>query len=328
MHRAVRPLRARYIGYTKGTMNHGDEALIWIIRELLAPEIEVLTEGDEYDLALLGGGTLINQSPWLIDAFEAALNKAKGGMTLGTGVGDPAFWGDHFERWSALLNRCDFVGVRGPRSVQLLHQRQIEKAICVGDPYLWLRSPVERDPIPRRLGVNLGGTNNSLWGGGKDQEYLEYAAGELSALRRKDWSFIWLSVWEQDLPLLERVRARVDSLSPGVIDVRTQPLEAYAALAGCDVFLGEKLHASAMAAVAGIPFIALEYQPKVVDFAASIEMADCCLSTAIREPGALTDKIEELHGRRDVAQMKMIEARDRLRLELIEFTRAIEKRFC
>jgi hypothetical protein len=30
---AEQPITARYIGYTRGPDNHGDEALLWIIRE-------------------------------------------------------------------------------------------------------------------------------------------------------------------------------------------------------------------------------------------------------------------------------------------------------
>jgi hypothetical protein len=85
-------VKALYVGYTADTENYGDEALQWIIRDLLAPEIEVVVSGNDFDIALLGGGTLINQSPWLIDHFASKLKQAGRGIVFGTGVGDLSFW--------------------------------------------------------------------------------------------------------------------------------------------------------------------------------------------------------------------------------------------
>ncbi len=290
-------MRALYVGYTHGTENHGDEALIWILRDLLAPEIEVVTKAEEFDVALLGGGTLINQSPWLIDHFEAQLNRAGRGLVFGTGVGDLSFWGDHFARWIPLLRRCAAVGVRGPDSLALLQKHGLNGAVMTGDPYLWLHAPVRRPPIPRRLGVNLGSTKNSLWGT-NDQDLCDYVYEGLQHLKSQGWTFNFLSVWSQDLPMLDELRGRLGTASAGpVLDARSQTLETYSMLAGCEVFLGEKLHANAMAAVAGVPFVALEYQPKVRDFSASLSMDPWTLSTAERDPLRLVNLIQDLSNR-------------------------------
>lgn len=315
------PLRARYVGYTTGTENHGDEALLWIIRELLAPEIEVVTAPGPCDLALLGGGTLLNQSPWLIDEFAAALDQARCGAVLGTGVGDLFFWGNHFARWRPLLERCRWIGVRGPDSLALLQQHDIERAELIGDPYLWLHAPVKREPIPRLLGVNLGCTHEALWGG-DDADLLAQVGAALRSLRDRGWRFAWFSVWSKDLPLLDGVRRAVDAAGP-LYDVRAQPLEAYAALAGCALFLGEKLHANAMAAVAGVPFLALEYQPKVRDFAASIDMGAWVVSTAERDPQALARRLLALEAARDAVRARMIAARNRARARIEAFAARI-----
>jgi len=320
------PLRALYIGYTKGTDNHGDEALIWIIRDLLAPEIEVVIGSDEFDIALLGGGTLINQSPWLIDVFGPALDKTGRGLIIGTGVGDLTFWGNRFARWAPLLNRCDFVGVRGPDSLTLLKEHGVTGAVCVGDPYLWLRSPAEREPIPRHLGVNLGSTNNSLWGT-NDQDFLDYVTAVLAKLRERGWSFIWVSVWSRDIAFIESVRRKVDPDSPPVLDARTQPLETFSAISACDVFVGEKLHANAMAAIAGVPFVALEYQPKVRDFARSVALGEWVVSAAERDPQVLIDLIETQRSQREALKVKMTAARDELRKRLSDFVMTIKTHY-
>ena len=155
-----------------------------LIRDMLAPEIEVTAAAGDCDLALLGGGTLINQSPWLIDEFKGALDRAGRGAVFGTGVGDPAFWGDHFDRWRPLLERCEHVGVRGPRSLDLLRRNGFERAVCIGDPYLSLRAPAAEEFTRRKMGINLGETNDSHWGG-TDREFLDFMAGALGQLRER-----------------------------------------------------------------------------------------------------------------------------------------------
>mgnify|MGYP001375800061 CR=1 FL=1 len=319
-------MRALYVGYTKGTKNHGDEALIWIIRDLLAPEIEVITEGSDYDVALLGGGTLINQSPWLIDQFESALNRAGRGVVFGTGVGDLDFWGNHFDCWVPLLRRCEAVGVRGPHSLALLQRHGFMDAIVTGDPYLWLRPPVRRRPVAKHLGVNFGSTNNALLGAGRDEDLGEFLAEVLDRLGREGWSFSFLSVWSQDVPLLERLRARLGPAAGPLFDSRLQPLETFSMLASCDLFLGEKLHANAMAAVAGVPFVALEYQPKVRDFAASLDMEPWVVSTAERDPAVVVARIRELNRRNAEARRGLARARARLRASLSRFTSEVRQR--
>lgn len=314
--------RIRYVGYTRGTENHGDEALIWIIRDLLEPEFTMVLEDENCDLALLGGGTLINQSPWLIEAFERALERCGRGAVFGTGVGDTFFWGDHFKRWIPLLARCEWVGVRGPDSLALLRERGCEHASCIGDPYLWLRSPVAREPVPRRLGVNLGSTHDSHWGG-EDAPLLERVAESLRLLATAGWSFQWFSVWSKDLALLEDLRMRVAPGSPPVLDARADTLRALAAISGCELVLAEKLHACAMAAVAGVPFIALEYQPKVRDFAASLDMQDWVVRTDFDAPAALADSLRQLAECRETVRGALGDAVEAKRRSLQAFAAGI-----
>lgn len=323
----ARPLRARYVGYTTGTENHGDEALIWIIRDLLAPEIHVSCDAETFDVALLGGGTLINQSPWLIDHYQSLLDRApRGGIVFGSGVGDTAFWGDHFARWNALLARCRFVGVRGPDSLALLRANGFDAALDIGDPYLALRSPLERPPVPRLLGVNFGTANRAIHGG-DEEGWLDRMTEVLTRLRGEGWSFVWLSVWSKDLPILQAARARVGEDSGPLYDARTQCLEALAALAGCEAFLGEKLHAIAMAAVAGVPFVALEYQPKVRDFTRSLDMDEWTISTAERDAAALGARVEELARRRNEVRARLLAARDERRRRILAFAQTIRRHF-
>ncbi len=285
--------KARYIGYVKDTENHGDEALIWIIRDLLAPEVEVSVDAEDFDIALLGGGTLINQSPWLIDVFGDNLARARHGLVFGTGVGDPLFWGDTFSRWTPLLKRCIRVGVRGPHSAELLADHGFPNAEMTGDPYLALHTPMDWRPAPKRLAINFGTANGAIFGG-DEEGFIDFISNLLASLRKDGWTFVWVSVWSRDLEIMRRVR---DSTVPGsgpLFDARSQTLETLSAISGCTAFLGEKLHALAMAAVAGTPFLAWEYQPKVLDFCASLGMEDHIISTRERDIQSTKHRLDRL----------------------------------
>lgn len=311
------PVRARYIGYTKDTENHGDEALCWIIKRLLAPGIEVVFTDAETDLALLGGGTLINQSPWLIEMFQQTLDRSRGGIVFGTGVGDTLFWGDTFSHWNSLLERCQYVGVRGPLSLQLLQQAGLNKAEVLGDPYLAIAPPLEPSPVPRSITINFGTTNNSLLGG-DEAGFIESMRALLLQLQGDGWHLNWLSVWSRDLDIMRDLRSAWP-VDPGPLyDARTQAIEALAAIAASDIFLGEKLHACAMAAVAGTPFIAYEYQPKVRDFAESVGMGSWVVSTRDREPEGLRARINTLALQRQVVADRLRRQVTRRRQDILD----------
>lgn len=289
-----RPIRAKYVGYTSETENHGDEALMWIIKELLAPEIEVVFDGDDHDIALLGGGTLINQSPWLIEHYRNMLKRSRfGGLVFGTGVGDTTFWGNHFGEWNNLLREIKFIGVRGPRSEELLRENGTTHGEFIGDPYLSIRPPMEPAPRPGSIGINFGSTNDSLFGG-NEKDYLEFLHEVVGRLMKQGWTPILISVWSKDLPLAIAMQERLGLPSSSIYDARSQSLETLARLASCEVFVGEKLHACAMAAICNVPFIALEYQPKVRDFCESIGMEQYTVSTADRDPDGLVGMITGL----------------------------------
>ena len=50
-------------------------------------------------------------------------------------------------------------------------------------------------------------------------------------------------------------------------------------IASADVVIGERLHAVVLAAAMGTPFVAVEYRPKVRDFAASVGREDVVVRT-------------------------------------------------
>ena len=124
---------------------------------------------------------------------------------------------------------------------------------------------------------------------------VEVLGGQVDAGRR----LLWISVWTKDYPIVECLRERVGVDSGPIVDARSDPHVAMKAIGRCEVFLGEKLHAAAIAALARTPFIAFEYQPKVRDFTEFIGMGYWTLSTEIRNPETICAMMDELREERD-----------------------------
>ena len=61
-------------------------------------------------------------------------------------------------------------------------------------------------------------------------------------------------------------------------------------LARADVVVAERLHAAVIAAAAGTPFVAIEYRPKIRDFARSVGQDDL----VIRSDSVSGDKLADL----------------------------------
>lgn len=78
---------------------------------------------------------------------------------------------------------------------------------------------------------------------------------------------------DNDLKMLNAFRQRVAGLDM-VLHEPTTAQEAAEILARCDLFLGERLHALIMAAILGIPFVALVYDVKVREMVKYLGMQD------------------------------------------------------
>ena len=68
-------------------------------------------------------------------------------------------------------------------------------------------------------------------------------------------------------------------------------------LAEADLVVGERLHAVVLAAAVGTPFVALEYRPKLADFAASVGADDVVVRTdqvSVERIGAAAERARQL----------------------------------
>jgi GT2 family glycosyltransferase len=260
---------ARYVGWT-GRFNLGDDLMLDCVRELI-PWAEIVEHGEPRDLILLGGGTLINRRTylrWVTERDSPRFERA----TLGTGVASPDFWGvtEDTGRWIRWLSTCVYVGVRGPRSVETLRSWGYtgDVEVC-GDSALLTRARPDIQPTPGRIVVSPAWTKGELWGG-SDQSVMKALASAIDTWRGEGHEIVCLASSPEDdgqiLQLSQMTGGTVLSYLAGYSNRRA----AVDLIASSDLVIGERLHACIIAAAVSTPFVAIEYRPKLRDFAESV----------------------------------------------------------
>jgi polysaccharide pyruvyl transferase WcaK-like protein len=233
--------------------------------------LRVIAPGSES--MLVGGGTSI-LSPPLLRTLQHATSLGLRFSTLGTGVDDASFFGQlepaALLAWRDVFASSEHVGVRGPESVAALRELGVENPRMVGDPAVVLAR--ETPPVVddgQVVGINVGTAYGAVWGG--DEERAVDAVTQLAlSLRRAGWSVRLFSVWPPDTAIAVRM-AQQASLGPdSVLAEYVDGRRLAEALGHCDVFVGMKLHSQILAICAGVPTVAIEYQPKTSDFMSSI----------------------------------------------------------
>ncbi|MBX7457692.1 polysaccharide pyruvyl transferase family protein [Qipengyuania sp. 1NDH17] len=297
--------RTGYIGFV-GHDNLGDEAMYEAAHALLGPRVETLsTPGGErllartplggtarFELAFLGGGTLVNAN--YIDIAEQCLDLGIPLATLGTGVGSAGFSGSEGEldpRWARALSRFERVGVRGPHSLAQLHRAGVDKAEIIGDLALAL-TPDAQDCDPNSKTLLF---NTSVGRTSEDKARLAAfdtaMASELARLAAAGWTIVPLAFHSDDLEPIGKVLA---AAGLGGTAIQCPPtFEAYRQFArrAC-LSVSVRLHGSVLASMCGLPNLLLEYRRKCRDFCASIEAEDNLLGYADFSSEELRSKLD------------------------------------
>jgi polysaccharide pyruvyl transferase WcaK-like protein len=324
--------RIGYIGWIADG-NMGDEAMYLAHRRLLpdvrfAPlptprMINVLGRVLPHDLVqgvMLGGGTLIGW-PVFRRPLEAVLSRGSLPVfMLSTGVEDPEFevrkpthaqalrgaWGHarstralverELAQWVPLLSSADHVRVRGPRSAEVLQSLGLRPEV-VGDPALLLADRRLSDSVDDRvLGLNVG-LADGVWGDRPDRIFdAVVALGRVFSL--EGWSVKLVPTWFGDVPIM-RAAARQIGGNASVFERFRNLTELLAALRGCRVFVGEKLHSVVLASAVYTPAFALAYHPKCTDFQASLGREEFAMRTDRLDLAELAARVEDLDRRAD-----------------------------
>jgi polysaccharide pyruvyl transferase WcaK-like protein len=125
----------------------------------------------------------------------------------------------------------------------------------------------------------------------------------ISRLHRQGHEIVLMSAFPADdrwlIQLMQEAEVADAIYVPGYADLD----ETLRWLASAELVIGERLHASILAAATTTPFVALEYRPKIRDFAKSIDA---------EEQVVRTDELQNLDGAVSAALQRTDELRTQL----------------
>lgn len=283
-----------------------------------------------FSVYLLGGGTLINRNETVLNACLSYSAMTRKSFIFGAGVANEQFWLQFEQRrdlrvqWKRYFDRCSFIGVRGPDSLDCMHEMGVDAEI-IGDPVLALGRPsISPKKKEKRIGINFGFSNDRLWGG-SDFRLWEYMVGFIQLLLDDGWTPSIFNVYDRDLVCVNSILRgkNWENIIPVANYCEGDISSALDYFDDIDIFVGEKLHASVFAAITFTPFCMIEYRPKCHDFMASIGMIDYNVKTNEAIPGLLMDKVKWIYDRIDPIQEELFLIISKYRNKLHESSKVV-----
>jgi glycosyltransferase involved in cell wall biosynthesis/polysaccharide pyruvyl transferase WcaK-like protein len=277
--RSTGKIRINYVGFT-GRDNLGDEAVLAGVRRLL-PEAEIARDQSDAEVLMVGGGTLINGKGYYLTRVLRNDSPDLERVLFGTGVRSPSFWGttENMAEWVSFIDSALYAGVRGPDSVGYLEELGYKgKMDIFGDPALALTPPVGTEEVSGRIVVCPVHTGGDLWGK-DDGVVFARLADTVRKLRSAGHEIVMMSAFPSDDRWLIEIMRAADATNAIYVPGYANLEATMGWLASADLVIGERLHASILAAACETPFVALEYRPKIRDFAKSIGLGRQVLRT-------------------------------------------------
>ena len=283
-----------------------------------------------FELALLGGGTLINQKPQFYQEVAAALAAGLPVASFGTGVGEPERWGDHRAEWAELLRQFRFLGVRGPLSARTLAEAGITNHVVTGDSCLLEQRPALAPP--RTSGGPLSLWLDLSFGAHETRETLLFRYELLNLLARLERdrriAITLFTTWPVYLPWIEEQIAMSFGERRPVLTIDEQTRDR---LAEADVGLVYRLHAAAGLLHFAVPTLVVSYESKCRDFLAHLGLEDLVVTANPSGVGRLREVLEgDLDGWRRQTRERVSAALDqghaRAEQHLGEFISALAPR--
>ena len=324
--------RAAYVGGWLGHNNLGDEALFQAYKELfpgvcLCPvtghreEATLARITKAFDSAVMAGGTLIGNKGNFLVRSQRMLNIARYRFVFGTGVANYEFWEGrkmsggksrqyNLSLWCSILEKCDYVGVRGPQSQEMLLDAGLKNVEVVGDPILVFADCSKGiNYNDKTLGLNLGVGGGHMWDSEENvfKKYVEIA----SLARKAGWKVVWFVVWPKDYDIT-RSAAKASKTDEHIYTIYTDHTKYMNLVSDLTVFVGMKLHTVALTTCTGVPSIMLEYRPKCRDYMKSIQQEPLCERIDLINADKVWEKVLEIHSNRERYATKMADGVVRL----------------
>jgi polysaccharide pyruvyl transferase WcaK-like protein len=313
-----------YVGGWLGKHNLGDEAL-FSAYEALFPQVNLVhfNGGRVSQLlsrnlpgvkaGLLGGGTLIGPTPGFLRIARAFVKGGQKLIVFGTGVEDPGFWpsGSTLEEWRQLLERCPFIGVRGPISAEQLSSAGMKDIHIVGDPIVtFAHEEINSFPIPNSIGLNIGTSGAKVWG--NEAQICEEMIALAKRAREAKWQVDWFVVWPNDLEITRRAAA-ASGTSERIHQIYDEHQLFTAEVRKLSAFVGMKLHATALATCALTPSVMLEYRPKCRDYMQTIGQGAHTFQTDRFRSGVIWELVQSWNANHAEAANSLLQGIQRMK---------------
>ena len=260
-----------YVGFS-GNRNLGDDAMLGAIRSLM-PWANVDTDVPDPRIVMVGGGTLFNAGNYYLNRVKRVDGPNMERVVFGTGVRSDRFWDatERYEDWEPFLDSVLSIGVRGPDSLAAMRRWGYDGPVeVIGDPALSLERPDGVEAVEGRVVVCPLHTNGELWGG-DDEAVFDAIAATVARLKAGGHDIVLMTAHPADDRWAIEIMRRSGHPDLEYLAGYDELDDTLALLASADLVIGERLHAVVLAAAMGTPFVAVEYRPKLLDFARSID---------------------------------------------------------
>ena len=256
--------------------------------------------------AILGGGTLINDGDVWLAKTERLLNNGSRIFCIGTGVESSAFYGEDdttselLKKWVSVLERFEFVGVRGPRSKMILERAGAKKVVVTGDTALSLTEEnLKIGPSQGTVGITYGDVpGNPMWG--DRAQYRSELIKVIKSIIKSGSKVMLLPVWGIDLESNRSLLREISDPNCSMVEAYDSFSSFSKALQKCDIFIGQKLHSTIIALMNRVPSIMVEYRPKCLDFMSSVGLEEYVVKTSdftLKDFLKLYEKVQKNHGK-------------------------------
>ncbi|MGH9671263.1 MAG: polysaccharide pyruvyl transferase family protein [Terriglobales bacterium] len=257
------------------------------------------------ETGLLGGGTLINRNETYLNSYRLLRRRTGRPVPVfGSGVASTEIWSalsgwsDRRREWVELVSELPVVGVRGPLSQSALEAAGARNVTISGDPAVMFHTPLPpatESSEPKRclrIGVNCGHARSLLWG--SNAQIHESLACVVEQLARAGHTVELLSVWRHDTHYCRDIARRAGLSRAAVAPLLVSPRKFMERMKTLDLVVALKLHTGVMAAAANVPFVMLEYRPKCLDFALTLDWERFTIRTSELSANKLMETILRL----------------------------------
>ena len=291
--RKRRSARVAYLGYV-GFDNVGDEACYEAFQQLLEArvgnaQIERLASSgaqidQDYDLVVLGGGTLLGYENQYARMACEALDHGLPLAVIGTGVHRWTFRRPRVanpEVCRRIVNEAIVAGVRGESSRQQLLAFGAEPkriSVCGDLALAWRMQQDDGEGERDDLFLNVAESRGELWG---DQNRLhQEMVGVVRRATERGWTVRLVPFFREDTPVCERLSSELDRAGRSLVRFDAEPPTVDACfrlIRGSRLIVSHRLHGAVLGVLADRPTLAIAYRPKCVEFMESVGLDDSVL---------------------------------------------------